>query len=95
MSFASSKKFPDRLAGLSDLFFNYEHPSYDSIASSRGDDIEALHNENPDLDRDIRDALISDAADFIQTLVSAVNGVGVIGPIPASDEFADDFLARL
>lgn len=74
-------------AALSDLFFNYEHPTRDRLYQRHGTptkNARAVISEE-----DERAALLADATAFAETLRLAT---GVILDPPA---LADDFLARL
>ena len=90
------KKFPDHLAGLSDLFFNYEHPSYDSLLRDTADPY----------DSQIAEALVADAKDFRETFCIALAPLPYVlfsidylryddYGVPTAEAFAADFLARL
>lgn len=104
MSSERSKRFPDSLAGLSDLFFNYEHPTFDKLNEhdvkepfeSGADEISA--DEAWDGAR--HQALVTDAADFLTTLMIAIPeerivGYGEVFTYPTAEEFANDMLARI
>jgi hypothetical protein len=83
-----TKRFPDSLAGLSDLFFNYEHPEYDKLVDSQ--------KKSFSRDQDARRAaLVTDATDFRTTLDLALEGYSINLILPSAEDFADDFLARL
>ncbi len=90
----SVERLPDVLIGLSDLFFNYEHPNYD-----------ALHREtsHPTVE-DEHAALVKDAEDFLGTFAIAINGVLQVNnfdaivfeaPSFAPAQLAQAFLERL
>ncbi len=69
--------------GLSDLFFNYEHPEYDRLNDPEGN----LSASDEDLHR----AILTDATQFVSTLELAFPGAHINTPA----ELADDFMARL
>ena len=76
-------------AGLSDLFFNHEHPNYDKACEGV-----ATGDTKVD-DLPLRKELMLDAEEFIGTLAVALNDLGYAPPLPSAEQFADDFLARL
>lgn len=91
-------RLPDRYMGLSDLFFNYEHPKYDAAVR----DVTAYEGVKPTdtgVPKRVHDALVDDAQDFLDTYRMAVGettGVGLeMHVAPDSVQLAADFLARL
>jgi hypothetical protein len=86
---SSLPKLPN--TGLSDLFFNYEHPIRDALYSSRGTPTKRVRDVITEQEE--HEALVHDAADFIGTLAAATDTSEAAWPLPGA--LADDFLARL
>jgi hypothetical protein len=89
---SSDKRLPDNLSGLSDLFFNYEHPHFDGRRIVRdGKEGEGRTYE------DERASLVLDAEDFLKTFYLAVEPIRDVECMfdVTAEQLADDFLARL
>lgn len=90
--------------GLSDLFFNHEHPSYDALKDSDtywNAGASKAHADTYETERHA--ALVKDAGQFLLAFRMAVEeACWIITPLnapdevfPSAEDLADDFLARL
>ena len=68
-------------AQTSDLFFNYEHPTYDGVMAD---------GEESPSEAELKAAMLKDAEDFLR-----LYGAALAYPPESAQQLADDFWERL